>query len=227
MVYLYLSPDTDLPIREPDLLDVRKLRKDGEACAPGLLRANRQIYEEFIIHFYGTATFALYVETNELSFLGTPTYPYDPIFPRPLSYVRNLHIEIQLPPVIRIWSEEASKCTYQLVEHLSKHCPYLKVINFAFDIRVMDGHVTTNRMDWYVHEPHAFIVQHVRPSFEWAMLPFKGLHGIEMVSLNGSVWHKVPDTVPGTSDGSGRTSQDRLTEEADVYCRKLVNHFFK
>jgi hypothetical protein len=103
----------------------------------------------------------------------------------------------------------------------------LKTINFAFDIRVMDAHVTTDRMDWYVHEPHAFVVQHVRPSFEWAMIPFKDLRGIEMVSLNGSVWHKVPDTVPGTADGSGQNSQERLTEEADVYCRKLVKHFFK
>lgn len=227
MIYAYLVPDTDVPIFEPDLFHGLNLRKDVTACSPQLLRANRQIYEEMISQFYGVATFAMYVEQHEISFLGNPIYVYDPQFPSCLQHVRSLHIEMQLPPITRIFHEDYSECVETLASHLFKNCHRLKFINFAFDIRIMEGHIPRNRMDWYVNEPQAFLAQYVRVSFDWAMMPFKSLSGVTMASKIGPIWRKAADGFVSTNDETQGTQQERLTEEADIYCRKLVIEVFK
>jgi hypothetical protein len=227
MIYTYLVPDIDVPIIERDPFHQLRLREDSQACSPQLLLANRQIYEEMIIRFYGSATFAMYVEQHEISFLGNPIYVYDPEFPSCLQYVRALHIEIQLPPVMRIFHEEFSECVDALVIYLSNKCRRLRYINFAFDLRVLDGHIPRNRMDWYVNEPQAFLAQYVRASFVWAMNPFKSLSGVTMVSKTGPVWLKAVDSTPTTDNGDHQSYSERLIEEADIYCRKLVSEFFK
>jgi len=90
----------------------------------------------------------------------------------------------------------------------------------------MEGHIPRNRMDWYVNEPQAFLAQYVRVSFDWAMMPFKSLSGVTMASKIGPIWRKAADGFVSTNDETQATQQERLTEEADIYCRKLVIEVF-
>jgi hypothetical protein len=228
MIYSYLVPDTNIPIKEPELPDPRALRLDGTVCSPQLLQVNYQIYEEFFEQFYGHATFAMYVEQHEISFLGTPIYVYDPKFPRALQVVRSLHIEIQLLPSYWTYLEDASPCILGLADHLSQ-CRGLKFINFAFDTSVMlEGPIPQSRIDWYVLNPQMFIAQHLRRTFAWTMAPFRRLGGVKhFTSITGPVWRSLSDRPTAPSNGQHQSSQEKLMEEADIYCRQSVGEYFE
>lgn len=223
LIYEHLIPNTELTITEADLIEPDQLRQDGTVCCPAILRTCRQVYDELIEPFYGSATFAIFVEQHEISFLGTPSYVYSPKFPRNLHHVRKLHIEMQLPPLTTVLTSKSYVCMDQLVEYINKYCTKLHKINIAFDICFLEN-LPRNRMEYYAQDSQVFMLQIVRPVFNWSLKAFKNLQRVQLVAWSGLAW---PRRVQGDPTiAVGRNVQEILAEEAEIYCRGLVPEIF-
>lgn len=71
-------------------------RHDEQPCYPALLRANHQIYSEFVEVFYGTAWFAIEIAGSYLSGLGMEYVHRTDTLPTNLRYIRNLRLTMWL-----------------------------------------------------------------------------------------------------------------------------------
>lgn len=69
------------------------LRSYRQPCCTSLLRANRQLYEEFVTAWYGAVPYRIYVDESEIciTFCGVP-YDHHLPLPSTLFFVRDLRI---------------------------------------------------------------------------------------------------------------------------------------
>lgn len=78
-------------------------RHDKQPCCPAILRTNRQIYNEVIGMWYGTAKFGMYMTGRHLYFLGTRIHDRNAKLPSSFRFVRSLSLDIMLQ-----WPREQS-----------------------------------------------------------------------------------------------------------------------
>jgi len=82
--------------------DNRPVRHDKQPCCPALLRINRQIHDEVIGMFYGTANFRIFVTGCWCYFLGVKFCTQDlgnataNKLPLGFRFIRSLHISLRM-----------------------------------------------------------------------------------------------------------------------------------
>ncbi|KAL4891475.1 hypothetical protein BDV59DRAFT_181824 [Aspergillus ambiguus] len=97
-IYHYLIPT--IPIRNFTLIRGRgsktvALRHDGERCCPALLRANRQIYNELVREWYGSAQYEVVLDTKYIMFCGRIIPPYAPV-PSTIRFVHSMKLCVSI-----------------------------------------------------------------------------------------------------------------------------------
>lgn len=83
--YWFENPPQHLPFRD-----------DEQPCCPAILRTNRQIYNESIGIWYGSARFRIYITERHLYFLGSKIHNRDAKLPSCFRLIRSLIVDMKL-----------------------------------------------------------------------------------------------------------------------------------
>lgn len=103
-IYEYLIPDDVVQgywFSRQGARDSRPIRQDQQACCPAILRSNRQIHDEVIGMFYGTARFIMQINGRWRHFLGMGFSTQDSDnapqrLPPGFRFVRSLRINLYI-----------------------------------------------------------------------------------------------------------------------------------
>jgi hypothetical protein len=135
MMYGYLLPNVTVGVSNI----FNHLRKDGKGGA-GLLRVNRQIYNELYHDWYGSTTFRLDILKDTIAFLNHHILPGDSMdikhMPTTLKAVKSLLIDMIS---FENWEQETPKAIMVLDELFSSGNCTLKQFRLTLDLGTFAG----------------------------------------------------------------------------------------
>jgi hypothetical protein len=174
-IYAHLIPNNRVP---PKNDSKTPSRHDEQPCCPAVLRINRQIYNEVIGMWYGTAIFGINITGRHLYILGLKIDDRNTKLPPNFGLIRSLSITIMLhwPPLgqIQYSFENQTPWTKLIADSLSAG-PYKL------------SHVAIHLVTFYESQLPAITESYlndrgnqVKVALEWNLGPLRRMRGVNL-----------------------------------------------
>jgi hypothetical protein len=226
-IYKHLIPDNCV---EAQNIQKRTFRHDQQPCYPAILRTNRQIYQEVICMWYGTARFHMVINPRHVVFLRRTINLQDAKLPSMFPFVRSLSITMELRwPFKSDLEPELSKSPWtELIVNSASTSPS-RLQRVSWHYLAFERQKIPEMVDSY-HDIHE-LGQKFKLALEWNLGQLRMMRGVDLKFDASPVWdnfseyNQLQDTISvwqGMPNDRARIALEGLAIIRATFLKKLA-----